>query len=109
MLAHLIGDFLLQNEWMAFNKQKRWLPLLVHSAVYTIAIAAASFALLDQPLSVYGILLVFAGHIVLDRGSFIAWWYKRVTRCTDPKTWWLKVVYDQTFHLILLYAALQLG
>lgn len=38
LLGHLIGDFLLQTSWMAENKAKHILPLLVHSLVYTVSI-----------------------------------------------------------------------
>ncbi|HEX7064991.1 MAG TPA: hypothetical protein VF199_07965 [Bacillales bacterium] len=30
-----MGDFLFQTNWMAVNKEKKWLPLLAHCAVYT--------------------------------------------------------------------------
>jgi hypothetical protein len=107
LLAHLIGDFLFQNQWMAFNKQKLWLPLIVHCTIYTGIVGVISYLLLEQPLSYTGIAVIFIGHIVLDQGSFIRWWYKNICGCTDPKTWWLKIVYDQIFHIILLGVALQ--
>lgn len=34
LTAHFIGDALLQNNWMALGKSKRFLPLTVHAAVY---------------------------------------------------------------------------
>jgi len=107
LLAHLIGDFLFQTQWMAFNKMKHWLPLLVHCVVYTVVVALVSYVCLDHPLSLAGILIIFIGHIILDQGSFIRWWYLKVCRCTESGTGWLKIVYDQIFHLLLLAAALQ--
>jgi hypothetical protein len=106
VLGHLVGDFLFQNQWMAANKQKKVWPLLVHSSVYTVIVYAFSLFLLDAPLSIWGVMLIFAGHIFLDQGSFIRFWHRRIAGCTDPKSWWLRIVHDQIFHLILLYAAL---
>jgi hypothetical protein len=33
--AHMVGDFVTQNEWMAANKLCDWRARLVHVAVYT--------------------------------------------------------------------------
>ena len=42
MLGHFVGDYLLQNEWMALNKSQRgpkgWLPCGVHVLLYTLAV-----------------------------------------------------------------------
>lgn len=41
LVAHFIGDFLLQNDWMALNKSKDLPPLVAHVAVYTATIVAS--------------------------------------------------------------------
>jgi hypothetical protein len=35
LFIHFIGDFLLQSDWMALNKGKRWDALLLHTVVYS--------------------------------------------------------------------------
>jgi hypothetical protein len=35
LVAHFVGDFLLQSDWMALNKSKDNLALTVHAAVYS--------------------------------------------------------------------------
>ncbi len=30
LLAHLVGDYLIQSDWMATEKVKRWWPAIVH-------------------------------------------------------------------------------
>ena len=57
MTAHFVGDFLLQTDWMATNKSKRWDALALHCAVYS-----ACF-LWRGPLFVAG---VFVLHFVTD-------------------------------------------
>lgn len=39
LLAHFVGDFLFQTDWMALNKSKSWLALCVHVACYTTCFA----------------------------------------------------------------------
>lgn len=60
LLAHLAGDYLLQSDWMAIEKTKRWWPAIAHGLVYTLP-----FALLTQS---WEALAVIAGtHVVIDR------------------------------------------
>jgi hypothetical protein len=34
LLAHLAGDYLIQSDWMATEKVKRWWPAVVHGTTY---------------------------------------------------------------------------
>lgn len=36
LLAHFVGDFLLQSNWMAMGKSTRWRPLVAHVAIYSL-------------------------------------------------------------------------
>lgn len=36
LLAHLWGDYLLQSDWMANNKRKRYWPAFVHAFIYSV-------------------------------------------------------------------------
>jgi hypothetical protein len=36
ILAHLVGDYLIQSDWMANEKTKRWWPAIAHGLTYTI-------------------------------------------------------------------------
>lgn len=36
LLAHFVGDFLLQSDWMALNKSKHWDVLTIHAGVYSL-------------------------------------------------------------------------
>jgi hypothetical protein len=58
--AHFLGDYLLQTNWMAGEKTKRWSPAILHGITYTLP-----FLFITQnPLS----LLIIAGtHAVIDR------------------------------------------
>ncbi|MFT9847146.1 DUF3307 domain-containing protein [Aneurinibacillus sp. REN35] len=106
LLAHLVGDYLLQTEWMAKYKAERWLPLLAHCLVYTMVVALFAFLWLPDGLSTWGIALIFISHIILDRRTLVAFWYKRIMRVTDASSKWLMIIVDQTFHLLALALAL---
>lgn len=96
--GHLVGDFLLQNRWMAENKNKKIAPLLAHSTVYTLAVTA--FSLAGGGLRWYFLVLVFLTHVFLDRRSFVLFWARKVTKTTDVP--WLLVMIDQSWHLLVL-------
>ncbi len=67
LLAHLVGDYILQNHWMANEKTRAWLPALVHAAIYT-----AVFALLTQD---WRALAVIGGtHLLIDRFRLARYW-----------------------------------
>lgn len=64
LLGHFVGDYILQNNWMALNKTKRWLPCLIHCLLYTLAVCLFTWI-----LNPWWILVVFASHIFIDHWS----------------------------------------
>lgn len=102
VVLHSVGDWLLQTDWMAKGKDKRWPPLVAHVAVWTACMLPAAVWLFD-PLW----LLWLAGtHLVLDGTGFVRWWMTAVKRVPQAdlrgSAWWLAVVVDQVFHLLTL-------
>lgn len=57
LAVHFVADFLLQSDWMALNKSKRWDALTLHVAVY-----AACFL----PFGIVFALVTFTAHFVQD-------------------------------------------
>jgi hypothetical protein len=106
LIGHLIGDFLFQTRWMAQYKATRWIPLLTHVLVYTIIVSI--FGFLSGGLSIWGIGVIFIGHVILDRKTFVTLWVKKVQRVNGPGQDWLNIVADQIFHIILLAIAIYL-
>ncbi len=104
-MAHLVGDFLFQTEYEALNKAAgRCLnrALLTHCLKYTLAFT---------PLCLFGglawpwLAAIFAAHAFLDRRWPIIWWRRRVIGDSEQAvkaTFWLTVVIDQIFHLVVL-------
>ena len=83
VVCHMIGDYVLQNDFLAKTKGENWWHLIVHCILYT-----APFTL------VFGfdwwILYIFATHVVIDA---LKARYKKID-----------YVIDQIFHFSVLLA-----
>ncbi|MEU1827158.1 DUF3307 domain-containing protein [Streptomyces abikoensis] len=69
LLAHLAGDYLIQSDWMATEKVKRWWPAIVHGTTYGLP-----FLLITQ--SPFALAVIVVTHIVLDRyraAKYLIW------------------------------------
>ncbi|MEK8174998.1 DUF3307 domain-containing protein [Streptomyces sp. M19] len=69
LLAHLAGDYLMQSDWMATEKVKRWWPAVVHGITYGLP-----FVLITQ--SPLALAVIVVTHIVLDRyraAKYLVW------------------------------------
>lgn len=91
MTVHFIADFILQNDWMATNKSKRWDALALHVAIY-----AACFVPWGLPF----VLKLGALHFVTDAIT------SRVTSYLWQKQarhWFFVVIgFDQWLHMVQL-------
>lgn len=99
LVGHLVGDYVLQNAWMANNKTKQLLPLLTHSLVYTFTLFI--FSLRIAPLNYLALLLIFTSHVLLDNRRLVSWWVSTINK--SPNLTWLSIVIDQTFHILVIY------
>lgn len=69
LVLHLVGDYVLQSEWMAMGKTTRTAPALAHAVLYT-----APFWFLMPSWS--ALLLVGGTHFVIDRwrlARYVCW------------------------------------
>jgi hypothetical protein len=108
LVAHVLGDWLLQTEWQAVNKGRNWKALVTHVVVYHVVLFIALGIKLgfDQPL-VYAVVGVLAlVHGILDRQGFIQWLMRalRIVVERQPERW-LSIAVDQSVHFVLLAAA----
>jgi len=79
LVAHLVGDYILQSHWMAEEKTKRTLAAIAHAICYTLP-----FLLLTLSPAALG---VIAGtHFVIDRwrlARYVVW----LKNWLAPPTW----------------------
>lgn len=68
VLGHLVGDYLVQNQWMALNKSKNtwtgWLAAIVHCVIYTAMVTTAI-----HNWDLLWIVIVFFSHFFIDKFS----------------------------------------
>jgi Protein of unknown function (DUF3307). len=72
ILGHLLGDFVLQNNWMAMRKGAKLFPCLVHCFIYTACVGFLT------TLNPYWLLVVFLSHFFIDRYSLADKWLKLI-------------------------------
>lgn len=68
VLGHLVGDYLVQNRWMALNKSKNtlkgWLAAVIHCVIYTMMVTTAM-----NNWDFLWIVVVFFSHFIIDKFS----------------------------------------
>lgn len=67
LIAHLIGDYCLQNHYMATQKTKAWFPALLHVLLYGIP-----FIVIGASLEQW--FLIVSTHYLIDRYRLAKYW-----------------------------------
>ena len=115
LLAHMVGDYLLQSHWMATQKTSRWWPAVAHGVTYTLPY----LILTRSPLA---LVVIASTHIVIDRyrlARHVVWLKNQMAPRAHRPTWadasatgyasatppwlavWLLIVTDNTLHLLI--------
>lgn len=128
LLAHLVGDYLIQSDWMATQKTERIWPAIVHGVIYSIP-----FLFLSPSRD--ALMVICITHILIDHfriARYVVWfknffapdwneatdspWNPEWDKCKatgyppDRPVWltvWLMIIADNTIHLIVNYFALK--
>jgi hypothetical protein len=97
-IAHLVADWLLQNDWMARNKAS-----LRHPAAWTHA--AINALLLTVALDWQAGLVLGAIHLFVDIRKPLDWWQKVFKQTTEgPMAATVRVWADQVIHIVAIAA-----
>lgn len=66
LLGHLVGDYLLQNDYLALNKSKYnwlgWMTAIIHCLLYTLAVS-----LFMMNFDLIWMIAVFFSHFLIDK------------------------------------------
>jgi hypothetical protein len=120
LLAHAIGDYIVQSDWMANEKTKKHLPALAHALTYTAVFLFLTF-------SWQALLVIGTTHFVIDRwrlarhvcfvknypwpGAERKWSKCKGTGYPDERPpWlavWLLIIADNIMHVCINAAALK--
>lgn len=107
LVAHAVGDYILQSHWMATEKTKNSAAAAIHAATYTLP-----FLLITQ--SPAALAIVCVTHFLVDRfrlARFVVWLkngpWKPVTATgyqDDVPAWlsvWLLIAADNIIHVVI--------
>lgn len=106
LVAHAVGDYILQSDWMADNKTKSHVAAALHAVTYTLP-----FLLIT--INAAALLAVCGTHFLIDRyrlARFVVWVkngpWKPITATGYPDSKpdflsiWLLIIADNILHVI---------
>lgn len=114
LVAHAIGDYILQSDWMANEKTKRTLAAVAHAATYTLPFVF----LTREPTA---LAFIFGTHLAIDRfrlARFVVWAKNFLSPPNAWKPWrecvatgyhesrpawlsvWLLIIADNVMHVL---------
>ena len=105
LIAHLVGDWLLQTEWQALNKGQNYRALFSHVGIYSVIILGVLVADFGfQNIFVYVVVGMLAlSHAFLDRRWPVIRYMKALRLIVERKPEpWLLMAIDQVLHIVLL-------
>lgn len=114
LMAHVIGDYMLQSDWMAQGKTRHFLPAAAHALMYALPF------LMFRP-TFAGWCVIAGTHFVIDRwrlARYVCWAggllsplpHRSWSECQqtgfppEREPWmsaWLLIIADNTLHLLV--------
>lgn len=121
LLAHLAGDYLLQSDWMANEKTRRWWPAWAHALTYGLPyvvvtrspVALAAIVVSHAVIDHYRLArhVVWVKNLVAPSAYRYPWVECSVTGYhRDRPMWmtvWLMIIADNTLHLLVNVGAVR--
>ena len=112
LLCHLFGDFLLQTDWQASNKQRglrdggeHLRALCSHALIYTLAFLPALIWIGIESGALVAV-AVAAGigvpHAIVDDGAPVSKWIRRIKHVHDTPSTVVRLGVDQSSHVLAL-------
>lgn len=101
IVGHLVGDYLLQNDWMATNKKLHSWPCIVHCLLWSLSVC------LFAGWKVIPFIVLFILHFVQDRTNIIKFWMLKINRqplfAAVPMAPWSIIVVDNVWHIVTIW------
>lgn len=111
-LAHMVGDYLIQSDWMAQEKTRRWWPAIAHAVTYGLPFLLVT----HSPLA---LLVIVGTHALIDRyrlARHVVWGKNQLAPKSfrpahtptgygaDRPDWlavWLLIIADNIIHMLI--------
>ncbi|MCP4422135.1 MAG: DUF3307 domain-containing protein [Chloroflexi bacterium] len=96
IVAHLIADWIFQNDWMARNKTNLRHPAAwVHSGIHLIAMLFI--------FPIWAAILIAGMHMLIDTRKPVQFWQRIFRQTTKgPSALTVSIWLDQVFHITIL-------
>lgn len=129
LVAHAVGDYVLQSDWMANAKtQRTWLGFSaagLHGFTYMIPFLVLMYAQVSTGTSILGLAIMMCSHVLIDHWRLARYvnWFKNLMGSVHPwsecKTtgyhstrppWlavWLMIITDNIMHVLINAACLK--
>lgn len=119
VLAHFVGDYLIQSHWMASEKVEGWFPAACHALTYTLVflfITTSPLALAIICLSHFAIDHWRLARFVVYAKNFLApkkYWPSKLTPTGYDESvpaWmatWLLIITDNIIHIVINLIAIK--
>lgn len=104
-LAHLVGDYLIQNDWMAQKKKVGHFACAIHAGTYLIPF-------LFLGLAWWQLALIGVEHFAQDRWGFVPWFMKVTGHSAfagPPLGPWSIILTDNIIHLLWIAGIIWVG
>ncbi len=125
LFGHLVGDYLLQPNWMALNKKKSLWIACVHCAVWTASVVL----FVPELRGWWQVPAIFGSHLLFDAVNIVNRWLRFIgsrsmenaqafceqdhpelhKRFMVAYTAFVQTVADNTLHLLMLYLIVRLS
>lgn len=105
IIGHLVGDYLLQNDWMALNKKRKDDVGLLSCAVHCVIWASAVSFAAGWWHSFWVWPVLYLTHLAQDHTNVVAWWMDRIGQKqfrTGPCAPWSIIVVDNVWHIVTI-------
>jgi len=119
LMAHVVGDFVLQSDWMASQKSSKTVPALAHASAYILPF----LFLTTNPLT---LAIIGGTHFIIDRfrlARYLTWirnlpWPGSVAWAECRETGfppgvpaylsaWLLIIVDNAIHIMINAVAIE--
>lgn len=105
ILAHFIGDYILQNDFVARNKKSSSLVCAFHVFWYMLPFLLCGLSWLQ-------LVLIAIQHFLQDRTEFVVWFMKAKGSgkfAQEPFAPWSIIVTDNILHIAWMWLVIKYG
>lgn len=104
IIGHFVGDYLLQNDWMATQKKVEGKDgrsaCLFHCFFWTLSVC------LFADWGIVPFIILYAFHFAQDRTHVVAWWMRfngQAGFMEPPFAPWSLIVVDNVWHIVQIW------